>query len=406
MADILFVHDNFPAQLGWVSATLAQRGHRCVAIASPTAGAVTGVRVVTRPAPRDPTPGVLPQAARVEAELQRAQATLEAALDLKREGFDPALIIAHPGWGEVLFLADAFPAAKRILYGEYYWPRSGGPIGFDPEMGPWTVHDHAEAHAANLAPGLGYLEADRIVCPTPYQASLFPAALQDRITVIHDGIDTRALQPSPGMRVTRDGRSLSRSTPLVTYVARKLEPLRGFHIFLRALPRVLAALPTAEVLIIGTEGHGYGFRPPPPGETWKRRYWGEVEGQLDASRVHFTGKLPHAQMVAALQASSAHVYYTYPYMLSWSVLEAMACGALVLGSDTAPVRDVLTHRVNGLLGDFFDVDSLAGNLIRACARPQDLEPLRAAARRTAEAHDLHTVCLPAWMRLVDEMLPA
>jgi glycosyltransferase involved in cell wall biosynthesis len=403
MADILFIHDNFPGQLGWVSARLAERGHRCIAIASATAGQVTGVRIVKRPSPRAPPPGILPLATRVEAELQRAQLTVEAARALQVEGFDPRLIIGHAGWGETLFLSDVFPAAKRVAYGEYYSPPADGPVDFDPEMGPWTLTDRVLAHATNLAPGLAYLEADRIVCPTPYQASLMPAPLRDRITVIHDGIDTHRLRPAPDLRIQRGGRTLSRSTPLITYVSRKLEPLRGFHTLMRALPRVLEALPTAEVLIIGEEGHGYGFRPP-GAESWKARYLAEVGDRLDLSRIHFTGKLPHAQMAAALQASSAHVYYTYPFVLSWSLLEAMACGALIVASDTAPVRDVIQPGVNGLMGDFFDVGALAENLIQACARPADFEPMRAAARRTAEAYDRQDVCLPAWMRLIDGVL--
>jgi glycosyltransferase involved in cell wall biosynthesis len=403
MADILFIHDNFPGQLGWVSAMLAERGHRCIAIASETAGRVTGVRIVKRASPPPPTPGILALAARGETELRRAQATVEAACSLRAEGFDPQLIIGHPGWGETLFLAEVFPTAKRVMYGEYYWPPADGPIGFDPEMGPWTLADHMRGHAANLGPALAYLEADRIVCPTPYQASLMPAPLHDRIAVTHDGIDTRTLRPAPDLRIQRGTRTLWRGTPLITYVSRKLEPLRGFHILMRALPRVLDALPTAEVLIIGEEGHGYGFRPP-TSESWKARYVAEVSDRLDLSRVHFTGKLPHGQMAAALQASSAHVYYTYPFVLSWSLLEAMACGALIVASDTAPVRDVIVPGVNGLMGDFFNVDALAENLILACSRPADFEPMRAAARRTAEGYDRQDVCLPAWMRLIDEVL--
>jgi glycosyltransferase involved in cell wall biosynthesis len=173
---------------------------------------------------------------------------------------------------------------------------------------------------------------------------------------------------------------------------------------MRALPTLLAGLPSAQVLIIGQEGHGYGFRPAPP-EGWKARYLGEVKGRVDLARVHFTGKLPHPQMLTALKASAAHVYYSYPYVLSWSLLEAMAAGALVLASDTAPVRDVIAHGQNGLLGDFFDAEGLARRLITVCNRPEDFQRLRDGARRTAlERYDRDTVCLPAWLALVEDEL--
>lgn len=402
MADILFVHNNFPGQFGQVAYALAQRGHRVKAIASATGGKVRGVEVSTYGATRAPAADIYPLARRIEGDLIRGRAAFEVAVRLQQQGFSPQLIVGHPGWGETLFLRQAFPRARQLIYAEYYQSEDGE-IGFDPEQGPWTLDDQVRGQSRNISFGTPYLEADRLVCPTPFQAGLLPPALAARTTVVHEGIDTDQLTPAPMARFgLADGRRVGRETPLITFVARKLEPLRGFHTFLRALPQVMSALPHAQVLIIGSEGQGYGFRA--PGDGWKARYLAEVEDRLDLSRLHFTGRVTHADLRLALQASSAHVYFTYPYVLSWSLLEAMACGALVIGSDTAPVRDVVQPGVNGLLCDFFDVPGLASLLIDACEHPAQFAPLRLAARRTAEGYDLQRVCLPAWLGLVDEML--
>lgn len=404
MADILFVHSNFPAQFGFLAYALTQRGHRVKAIASHTAGRVMDVEIATYPPIASPSPGLRPVVGRIEADITRGEAVLAVGQRLQAQGFKPAVIVGHPGWGETLFLADLFPEAKRVIYGEYYDPRAGGEIGFDPELGPWTLNDRVGGHAVNISTAMSYLEADHIVCPTPFQASLIPASLQPRLSVIHDGVDTTALAPQPNAQFTLpDGRILSRRTPIITYVARKFEPLRGFHILLRALPQVLDALPSAQVLMIGSEGPGYGFRQ--PAEGWNGRFLGELAGRLDLSRVHFLGKLPHLEMIQALQASSVHVYFTAPFVLSWSLIEAMACGALIVASDTAPVRDAIEDGVSGLLSDFFEPDALASRLILACSRPEVFAPLRGAARQTAvERYDRNRVALPAWTRLIERLI--
>ena len=405
MADILFIHNNFPGQFGRLAQALARQGHRCVAIASSKAGSASNVSIVKYEEPEPASHGGFEPALAVETQLRRAYEVVGKAEALRRQGFAPKVIVGHPAWGEMLFLNQVFPRARQVVHGEYYPPRDGDrDIAFDAEMGPFTLRQCVATQTHKLGIAMSYLEADRIVCPTAYQASLIPAALQDHISIVHEGIDTALLRPdSAAEHRLANGRVLSRETPLITYVSRKLEPLRGFHVFLRALPRVLAALPTAEVLIVGEEGHGYGVRKPEG--SWKAQYLAEVGDRLDLARVHFTGKLPRDQLTVALQASSAHVYYTYPFVLSWSLLEAMACGGLVVASDTAPLRDVIEPDMNGLLRDFFDVEGLADTLIAACTRPADFEPLRRAARQTVvERFDLKTVCLPAWLRVVDDLL--
>jgi glycosyltransferase involved in cell wall biosynthesis len=263
------------------------------------------------------------------------------------------------------------------------------------------MHDYAR----NATLALAYADADRIVCPTTFQAELLPPAFRARTTVIHEGVDTGRIRPAAAAAFPLgDGRSLDRSAPVVTFINRRFEPLRGFHIFMRALPRVLAEVPEAEVLLIGSDDPGVYGPSAPKGTTWKQQLLRELDGRLDLSRLHFTGRVPHEQMLAALAVSSAHVFYTYPFALSWSLFEAMASGSLVVASDTAPVRDVVRNGMNGILCPFFDVEALSAALIAACREPERFRPLRAAARETIVARfDRDRHCLPAWLALIDQV---
>ncbi|HEX2137700.1 MAG TPA: glycosyltransferase [Microvirga sp.] len=404
--DVLFVHTNFPGQFGFIAQALKDRGWRCAAIASQTGRALGGIPLLRWQTPRGSTSGIFPPAARAENNLIRGRAAAECALALQRQGFDPDLIIGHPGWGETLLLKEIFPRARQILYGEFYFRTRGVDVGFDPEFGQPSIEERFRIYAKNATIALAFAEADRIVCPTPFQASLLPKAFRSRTILIHEGVDTDRVRPGPTATLTLDdGRVLDRSVPVITFINRQFEPLRGFHIFMRALPRVLAELPDAHAVLIGAdEPARYGMAAP-NGATWKGHLLPEVAGRLDMSRVHFTGRVPYDRMLAALSISAAHVYYTYPFVLSWSLLEAMACECLVIGSDTAPVRDAVEHDVNGLLLDFFDVDALAQALVAACRQPDRFSPLRKAARRTIlDGFDRKRQCEPAWLRLVDDVL--
>ena len=221
--------------------------------------------------------------------------------------------------------------------------------------------------------------------------------------MLHEGIDTDLICPARDAEVGLEsaGLQLRPGDEVVTFVSRDLEPYRGYHIFMRALPRILERRPNARAVIVGGDKVSYGPAPP-AGKSWKGIFFDEVRDRLDIGRVHFVGRVPHRALLSLLQVSAAHVYLTYPFVLSWSMLEAMSAGALVIGSRTPSVEEVITHGRNGILCDFFDADGIADAVVDALAHPDRYQPLRDAGRRTiVERFDLRRICLPAWLALLD-----
>ncbi len=408
MPSVLFVHNGAPGRFQFLGSALRSRGWRCALINGSTGTDLPDVPTLRWSLSRGTTPGMFDLAVRAEADIMRGYAAAECAAGLKAQGFEPDIIIGHPGWGEMLFLAEVFPGAPQIQIGEFYYKGRGSDVNFDPEFPLGSLNDLARVHAKNAGLAMCYATASRIVASTPFQASLLPAPFRERTVVIHEGIDTRTTTPRTSSElVLADGVRIPRGAPLITFINRFLEPLRGFHTFMRALPAFQKAVPDARVLIVGSENpEGYG-RPPPQGTTWKQILLSEVGAQIDASRVHFTGQLPYASLLEALSISTAHVYLTYPFVLSWSLLDAMACECLVVGSDTAPVRDVLRDGANGLLVDFFDHEGLAAKLADICRDPARYSGLRRAARQTVvRDFDRVSVCEPAWLSLIDAEMAA
>jgi glycosyltransferase involved in cell wall biosynthesis len=258
--------------------------------------------------------------------------------------------------------------------------------------------------------------ADAAIAPTVWQASTFPKPFRSKITVVHDGIDTDAIQPNPkvSLKLRRNGSdtplTLTRADEVITFVNRNLEPMRGCHIFMRALPELLKQRPNAQVIIVGGDGVSYGAKPTVEkngAASWKEVFVNEVRGQIsdaDWARVHFVGQVPYANFLSLLHLSTVHVYWTYPFVLSWSLIEAMSAGAAIVASDTAPLREVLQHGENGLLVDFFSVDGLVQSVCQLLDDPEQRQRLGAAARQAAVAgYDLNTVCLPkqlAWVEML------
>jgi glycosyltransferase involved in cell wall biosynthesis len=405
--DVLFIHNNFPAQFRHLAPYLArQPGVRVAAIGAQNARAMPGVRLIKYALTGYDGSPSHPFARRFDLECHRAEQVLYALSTLASSGFDPDVIVAHPGWGETLPVRTIFPNARLIVYCEFFYGSRDRDVGFDPEFASNGVDGNVALQLKNAATLLALSECDAGLSPTTWQRSTFPKAFHDKIRVLHEGVDTEVVKPDPDavLRLP-SGRTLTAGDEVVTFVARNLEPLRGYHVFMRALPRIMAARPNAEIVVVGGHGTSYGA-PPPPGTTWHSIFRDEVRKSVDLRRVHFCGHLPYQSYLQALQISSAHVYLTYPFALSWSLVEAMSAGCVVIGSDTAPLRDVV-DRNNGVLVPFFDIQQLSDRVIDALAHPDGYRDVRAAARRTAvQEFDLARKCLPALSQFVRAAKPA
>ncbi len=407
--NILFIHQNFPGQFKFLAPELARQGHQVSALLMRKVDAPQwqGVRLLPYAVARGSTPGVHPWLADFETKTIRGDACHRAALGLKAQGYVPDVIIAHPAWGESLFVKEVWPQAKLGIYAEFFYRAEGADVGFDPEFGAPDESTPCRLRLKNLSYLLHFETADAGIAPTEWQASGFPPPFRSRIAVIHDGIDTAAVAPDPDVRLQlANGLVLSRDDEVVTFVNRNLEPYRGYHVFMRALPRLLKERPQAQVLIVGGDAVSYGAQAP-DGKTWKDIFAAEVRPRIadaDWARVHFPGNLPYAQFVRLLQLSTVHVYLTYPFVLSWSLLEAMSAGCAIVASDTAPLREAIRHDETGRLVDFFDADALAAEVAALLADPDARARLGRNAREFAvRRYDLRSVCLPAQLRWVQSL---
>lgn len=408
--NILFIHQNFPGQFKFLAPALVQQGHTVVAMSMQKTEAKEwqGVRLCYYAAKRGSTPNVHPWVSDFETKTIRADACFRAALKLKAEGFTPDVIIAHHGWGESLFLKDVWPNPKLAIYCEFYYHPHGADVGFDPEFPVKDEGDVCRLRLKNLNNLLHFEVADAGISPTQWQASTFPEPFRSRITVVHDGIDTQAVAPNSLVSLTLNGNiNLSRADEVITFVNRNLEPYRGYHIFMRALPELLKRRPQARVLIVGADDISYGARPE-DGKKWKDIFASEVRTQIsdtDWARVHFLGHIAYAHFIPLLQLSTVHVYLTYPFVLSWSLLEAMSVGCAIVASDTQPLREAIHHDDTGRLVDFFDMPGLANQVCALLDDPLARQRLGANARAFAQAnYDLKTVCLPKQLQWVQGLL--
>jgi glycosyltransferase involved in cell wall biosynthesis len=402
--NFLFVHQNFPGQFLHLAPALMARGHRVLALTAEKNAQQTGVETL-----RYPTPDAAPDRAQTRlgttfTEMtDRAHRVARAAWQLRdKHGFYPDVIFGHSGWGETLFLREVWPNARLIVYAEFYYATQGLDVGFDPEFSRPNFGSTLSVTSRQAHLALAMSQADAALSPTEWQAETFPDCFRDKITIIHDGIDTTKLHPDSAATVTLpDGTQLHAGDEVLTFINRNLEPYRGYHIFMRALPEVMAARPHAHVVIIGGDGASYGPGPG-QGQSWKDKFLDEVGARLDLSRVHFTGRVPHPMFVSLMQVTRVHAYLTVPFVLSWSLLEAMSAGAMIVASRTPPVEEVLSDGVNGRLVDFFDVDGWVNALTEALATPAANIAMRRAARANIlENYDLRSLSLPRLLAFLE-----
>lgn len=375
---VLLIHQNFPGQFRQIAAAWATRpGWEVLGLGRSTAPGLPGVRWLRYETHRKPMAEQHPYLRQMEDAVLHGQAAARALHALKARGFRPDVILAHPGWGETLYVRDIYPDTRLIHFCEWFYGTPGSDVGFDPEF-PSSFDSLARLRTWNALHALNLEHCDAGVSPTAWQRSRHPAIYQPKISLVHEGIDTDRLGPDPCGQIALPGGAVLRAgDPVITYVSRNLEPYRGFHSFMRALALVQKAHPTCHAVIVGGDGVSYGQRPA-DAENWRLKMLQEV--QLDSARTHFLGKVPYDTYRRVLQVSAAHVYLTYPFVLSWSMLEAMASGCLVVASRTAPVMEVIEHGATGLLADFFNPADIADRVVEALDNQAALGPLREQAR--------------------------
>ncbi|MBP3125681.1 glycosyltransferase [Thalassospira sp. ER-Se-21-Dark] len=392
---IVLVHRHGPGQFVHLACHLADAGWQVSFLCEAMNVRLPGIRTLRQPVTAPPP--AIPFAQYHQDVGLKAARTLES---LVREEGAPDIVYGHIGWGSMMFARDVMPKTPLIGYCEHYYHATGRDVGFDPDD-EITLAKRAQLRVRNAAQLTTLDQLDAAISPTKWQKSAFPAAYHHKIGVCHDGIDTHRCQPNPNASLTLpDGRVLTARDQVITYVARDLEPYRGFPTFMRAAATLAQQNPDAQFVIAGGDGVSYG-QARKDGRTWRDVMMAET--QIDPSRIHFLGQIPHDQLIRMYQISSLHVYLTYPFVLSWSVLEAMACGAPVIASDTGPCYDMIRDRQNGFLTDFWDSDALAMKMAFCLAHRDELTPLRERARKTILNHFDLRRCLDRQTTLIENL---
>jgi glycosyltransferase involved in cell wall biosynthesis len=382
---LLCVHQNFPGQYLHLMRRLAATGrHDVVFITEANANQIPGIRKLVYVSPPASPPSVHGVARDFERAARRAEAVANAARGLRQLGFTPDLILGHHGWGELLNLPDIWPDAPLIGYLEFFYRLEGADVNFDPEF-PMPAEDFARVRAKNIVNLLALTLEKRGQTPTEWQLSTYPPWAHPQISLLREGADLERCKPEPGARHAPLDIGRVRIGPrdkLVTYVSRDLEPYRGFHVLMRALPRLLQERPDVKIVLVGGDGVSYGA--PPPLGSWRQQMLAELGEAIDFSRVALPGKVDYELYLRLLRRSDAHVYLTYPFVASWSLREALACGCAIVGSDTAPVREFIGHEERGLLVPFLEPAALADAVLRLLEDDGLSRRVRENARRFAE----------------------
>ena len=407
---ILFLHQNFPSQFKFLAPALVDRGHVVFAMHNLSklgTGIWKGVKVFKYDIHRKSTPNIHPWLVDIESKTIRGEACFRAALKLKADGFNPDLVIGHHGWGECFFIKEVWPKAKLAIYCEFFYKSIHQDVNFDPEFPTDPEIEGSRIFIKNINNYLHFQIADAGISPTYWQASTFPESFKNKITVIHDGIDTNRVVPNKNIIVKiNDSLKLDSKSDVITFVNRNLEPYRGYHSFMRSLPHILKKYPLVHVLIVGGERVGYGAKSK-EGISWKEIFAKEIFSSLsqnEINRIHFLGQVKYKMFLSILQISTVHVYLTYPFVLSWSLMEAMSAGCSIVASNTNPLHEVIKNNETGILVDFFDYKSIAKNIIMLLENKDLRNILSNNARKfIVENYDLNTICLPSQINWIENL---
>lgn len=377
---ILFIHQNFPAQFGSIGIYLASQGWDVTfATARKDATPPRGCRMLRFAAQREPSEATHRYLTGTERAMLNGQGFARAALAVAENGYKPDLIVAHSGWGSGTFARSVWPDVPLVSYIEWFYAYPLTDRLEPPPQNEVPAEERSRLLVRNAPFLLDAEQSAMIMCPTSFQANRFPPHHRKRLTIIHDGVDCVANQPEPGKPMRLGNLDLSGAREIVTYATRSMEPHRGFPEFMRALARVQKNRPHLQAVICGEDRVAYGAKLP-EGDSWKKRMLEELD--LDLDRIHFTGLLPRPDFRTLLQATNLHIYFTVPFVLSWSLLEAMACGAPILSSNVEPVREVMTNGFSGRLVDHRDIGAVASAMEAALDDREQMAKLGANARQT------------------------
>lgn len=398
---VLFIHQNCPGQFKHLAPRLAaDQRNEVVFITRPGKPDLPKVRKEEYQPSRECSSEIHHYLRLTEEGVLNGQAVARAAQRLQKEGFQPDVIVAHMGWGEALYLKAVWPQTPLLGYFEWYYHAFGSDVDFDPRKRP-SMDDVCRIGTRNGLHLLNLQTADQGISPTRWQWQQHPREYQPKISVIHDGVDVEKVRPNPkAAGVLRKGLSLSAGDEVVTYVARNLEPYRGFPTFMRAAEMILKRRPKAQILVVGGDRVSYG-RKRKDGKSYREYYLDKLD--LDPARIHFLGRVPYATYLKVLQISAAHIYLTVPFVLSWSMLEAMSAGCLLVGSRTAPVEEVIKDGHNGLLVDFFSPGEVADRVDTVLDHPDRMQQIRHAARQTIVRQYALETCLGRQVKLIEQM---
>lgn len=379
---ILFIHDNFPAQFGALGLWLARNGWEVSFATAASQARADGLRILHYQPHRKPSPETHPYAQAMDRAAINAQGFVRAAVALREAGYGPDIIVAHSGWGAGMFARDVFPRAAYVAYCEWWYAYPGADVTYLAGLAgkPFkpTFEGPMHERARNAPIAMDIAAADAVLCPTRFQAAQFPPLLRSALTVQHDGIDTDFYSPDPATRRSTLGGLVAEDAHVVSYATRGMEPHRGFPQFMAALPRILAADPKAVAVIAGENRVAYG------GQSLRGTDWKALalaKHDIDPARVHFVGRLARPDYLRLLRRSDAHVYLTVPFVLSWSMLEAMSTGCALVLSDTDPVRE-FADAGSARLTDLRDPATITAAVLDTLQDPGVAEARRAQARAT------------------------
>lgn len=377
---ILFIHDNFPAQFGTLGLWLARRGWHVTFATARADAQAEGIDILRYAPHREPSAETHPYAQAMDRAAIRGQGFARAALKARAAGYRPDLIVAHSGWGAGMFARDIFPRAAFVAYCEWWYSHPGPDVTYLAALDGAAPRFSLEApmleRARNAPIAMDIGSADAVLCPSRFQAAQFPPLLRPALTVLHDGIDTEYHAPDPATRQSTLGGLVAPDAHVISYATRGMEPHRGFPQFMAALPAIFRADPKAVAVIAGENRVAYG------GGALRKTDWKAkalAENDIDPARLRFLGHLSRPDYLRLLRRSDAHVYLTVPFVLSWSMLEAMSTGCALVLSDTDPVREFADGSM-ARLADLAAPATISQAVLDLLANPGPAATLRARAR--------------------------